>query len=67
VKQDHVNGMKPSTVGIEEGNDVNGHDLHVEGVSIFEIVVPNLVNNVAEKLGHALFGCLVTGVAIKRT
>jgi hypothetical protein len=65
AKQDHVKGMKPSTVGIKEGHDVDGRDLCVEGVSIFEVVVPNLIDNVAEKLGHTLFGCLVTDVVIK--
>jgi hypothetical protein len=35
AKQDHVEGMKPIAVGIEEGHDVDGHDLHVEGVGIF--------------------------------
>jgi hypothetical protein len=65
AKQDHVKGMQPSAVGVEEGHDVDGPDLRVEGVGIFEVVVPNLVNNVAEKLGHALFGCLVAGVVIK--
>ncbi len=65
AKQDHVKGMKPSTVGIEEGHDVDGHDLHVEGVSVFEVIVPNLIDNVAEKLGHTLFGHLITGVVME--
>ncbi len=64
AKQDHVKGMKPSTDGIKGGHDVNGHDLCVEGVGIFEVVVPNLINNVAKKHGHILFGRLVTGVVI---
>jgi hypothetical protein len=38
--------MKPSTVGIEEGHDVDGRDLCVEGVGVFEVVVPNLIDNV---------------------
>ncbi len=65
VKQDHVKGMEPSAVGVKEGHDVNGSDLCVEGVGVFEVVVPNLVNNIAVKLGHALFGCLITGVVIE--
>ncbi len=52
AKQDHVEVMKPSTVGIEEGHDVDGHNLHVEGVGIFEVVVSNLID-IAEKLGHS--------------
>jgi hypothetical protein len=65
AKQDHVKGMKLSTVGVKEGHDVDGCDLCVEGVSVFEVVVPNLVDAIAEKLGHASFGCLVTGIVIK--
>jgi hypothetical protein len=65
TQRDHVKSMKPSTVGIDEGHDVNGHDLCVEGVGVFEVVIPKFINNVAEKLGHALFGCLVTGVVIE--
>ncbi len=57
--------MKPSAVCIEEGHDVDGRDLRVYGVDIFEVVVPNFINNVAEKLGHASLGRLVTGVVIK--
>jgi hypothetical protein len=57
--------MKASAVGIKEGHDVNGRDLSVEGVVIFEVIVPNFINNMVEKLGHTLFGCLVTGVVIK--
>jgi hypothetical protein len=57
--------MKPSAVGIEERHDVNGRDLRVEGVGVFEVVVPNLINNVAEKFRPASFGRLVTGVVIK--
>ena len=65
AKQDRVKGMKPTTVGVEEGYDVDGPDLCVQGVSVFEVLVPNLINNVAEKLGHASFGQLVTGVVIE--
>ncbi len=57
--------MNPSTVGVKEGHDVDGRDLRVEGVGIFEIVVPNLINNAAEKHVHASFGRLVTGVVIE--
>jgi hypothetical protein len=43
AKQDHVEGMKPSTVGVKKGHDFDGRDLCVEGVGIFEVIVPNLV------------------------
>ena len=56
--------MKPSTDGVKGGHDVDGHDLCIEGVGIFEVVVPNLINNIAKKHGHILFGRLVTGLVI---
>jgi hypothetical protein len=31
----------------------------------FEVVVPNFIVNVAEKRGHTLLGCLVTGLVIE--
>jgi hypothetical protein len=64
AKQDHVKGMKPSAGGVEE-RLVDGHDLRVEVVCIFEVIVPNLINNLVETLGHALFSCFVTGAVIK--
>jgi hypothetical protein len=65
TQRDHVKGMKPSTVGVKEGHDVDGRDLCVEGVGVFEVIVPNFINNVTEKLGHTSFGRLVTGVVIE--
>jgi hypothetical protein len=65
VQHDHVKGMKPSTVGIKEHRDVDGHDLCVEGVGIFQVIVPNFIDNIAEKFGPALLGRLVTGIVIK--
>jgi hypothetical protein len=64
-KQDHVKGMQPFAVGVKEGHDVDGCDLHLEGVSIVEVIVPNLVIIIAENLGHALFSRLVTGIVIE--
>jgi hypothetical protein len=65
MQHDHVESMKASAVGIKEGHDVDGCFLYVEGVGIFEVIVPNFIDNVAEKLGHALLGRLVTGIVIK--
>jgi len=62
---DHVGGMQPPAVGIEEGHDVDGRDLGVEGIGVFEIVVPDLVNDIAEKFGDATLGCFLAGVVIK--
>ncbi len=65
MQRDHVEVMKPSIVGIEEGHDVDGWDLCVEGVGVFEVVVPNFIDNVVEKLGYVLLGYLLTGIVIK--
>jgi hypothetical protein len=62
---DHVDGMKPSAVGIKEGHDVDGRDLRVKGVGIFQVVLPNFIDDVTEKFGHALLGHLITGIVIK--
>ncbi len=65
TQHDHVEGMKPSAVGVKMGHDVDGCDLCVESVGIFEVVVPNFIVDVAEKRGHTLLSCLVTGLVIK--
>jgi len=57
--------MQPPAVGIEEGHDVDGRDPGVEGIGVFEIVVPDLVNDTVEKFGGATLGRFVTGVVIK--
>jgi len=57
--------MQPPAVGIEEGHDVDGHDIRVEYFSILEIVVPDLVNDIAKEFGDASFGRLVTGKVIE--
>ena len=62
---DHVDGMQPPAVGVEEGHDVDGRDLGVEGIGVFEIVVPDLVDDIAEKFRNASFGRFVVGVVIK--
>jgi len=57
--------MQAAAVGVEEGHDVNGRDLGVEGIGVFEIVVPDLINDIAEKFRNASFGRFVAGVVIK--
>jgi hypothetical protein len=56
---------KPPLLAWREGHDLDGSDLGVEGVGVFEIVVPDLINDVAEKLGNATLGRFVTGIVIK--
>jgi hypothetical protein len=65
MQHDHVESMKASAVGVKEGHDVDGRDLCVEGVGVFEVVVPNFIVNAVEKLGHTSLSCLVTGIVIK--
>jgi hypothetical protein len=62
---DHVDGVEPTTVGIEEGDDLEGRHLHVKGVGILEVVVPDLVDGLAKEFGSPLLGRLVTGVVIE--
>ncbi len=57
--------MQPAAVGVEEGHDLDGRDLSVEGLGVFEIVVPDLINNIAKKFCNATFGRFVTGVVIE--
>ncbi len=61
----HISALSDSAAGVKEGHDVDGRDLCVEGAGIFQNVVPNLINNIAEKFGYALLGRLVTGVVIE--
>jgi hypothetical protein len=63
---DHVDGVEPPTVGIKERDDFKSHHLHIEGVGILEVVVPDLVDNFAEELGGTTFGRLKTGIAVER-
>ena len=65
MEGDHVDGMRPPAVGVKEGHDVVGSDLCVEGIGVFEIVVPDLVNDIAKEFGKAMFGRFLTGVVIE--
>jgi hypothetical protein len=58
-------GMQIPAVGIEEGHDVERHSLSIEGLSILEVLLPNLIDDVAEEFGGPTHGCLVTSVVIK--
>ena len=62
---DHVDGMQPPPVGIEERDDFEGRHLRVEGVGIFEVIVPDLVNNLRKELGRPALGRLKAGVVVK--
>jgi hypothetical protein len=43
--------VEAPAVEIEEGDDIEGRDLDVEGVSILQVVVPHFIHDVAEKFG----------------
>ena len=57
--------MQAAAVGVEEGHNLDGRDLCVEGLGVFEIVIPDLITNVAKKFHNAMFGRFVAGVVIK--
>ncbi len=62
---DHVRSVEYPAVGIQEGDDVQGRPLCVESVDVFDVVLPDLLHRIVEKLGSAVFGHLITGVVIK--
>ncbi len=47
------------------GHDFKGHDLCVESLGVLQVVVPNLINDIAEEFGNATFGCFVAGIAVE--
>ena len=44
----HVNGVEPTAVGVEVSHDLQCRDLRVEGVGVFEVVDPEIVDNFSE-------------------
>ncbi len=62
---DHVDGVQPPAVGIEERDDFEGRHLCVEGVGVLEVVVPDLVNDFTKELGRPALGRLEAGVVVK--
>ncbi len=65
AERDHNNGVEPPAVGVEEGHDLEGRHLSVEGVGIHEVVVPDFINGVTEKFGGPALGCLVTAKVVE--
>ncbi len=65
VEGDHVNGVEPTAVGVEEGDDLEGRHLCVKGVGILEVVVPDLVDSLAKEFGGPSLSRLVTGIVVK--
>ncbi len=51
--------MQPPTVGLEVGHDFEGCDLCIESLGILQVIIPNLVDDVVEEFGDAMFGRLV--------
>ncbi len=54
--------MQPPAVGIEVGHDLKGCELCVECLAVLQVVIPNLVNDISEELGDAMFCCLEAGI-----
>ncbi len=65
VEGDHVNGVEPTAVGVEEGDDREGRHLRVKGVGVLEVVVPDLVDSLAKEFGGPLLNRLETGIVFK--
>jgi hypothetical protein len=65
VEDNHIESMRTPTDGVEEGEDVKRCDLCTEGIGIFEIIAPHLVDDVMEELGNATLSRLVTDVVIE--
>jgi hypothetical protein len=57
--------VEATGVGVEEGHDVKGRQLRVEGVGVLEVVVPDLVDGVPEELSGAALGRFVGGKVIE--
>jgi hypothetical protein len=49
-ESEHVNGVEPPAVGIEEGHDFDSEYLCVEGIRVLEVSVPSLVHRGKEEL-----------------
>jgi hypothetical protein len=62
---DHVNGMEPPAVGVEVGHDFKGCDLRIESLGIFQVVVSNHINDIAEEFGNAMLGCFIAGIVVE--
>ncbi len=60
-----TDGVEATGVGVEEGDDVEGRHLCVEGVGVLEVVVPDLLDGIPEEFGCAAFGRLVASVVVE--
>jgi hypothetical protein len=60
-----VQRVSPHGVGINEDHDFDGRDLCLDGLGVFEIIVPELIDNVAKKFSDTAFSRLVTGIVVE--
>jgi hypothetical protein len=44
--------MQTPAVGVKVGHDFDGHDPSEESLGIFEIIVPDLIDDIAKECGH---------------
>ena len=65
AEQDHVHGVQPPAVCVEEGHDFEGRHLCVKGFGILQVFVPDLVDDVAKEFSHPVFGCFIRGIVLK--
>jgi hypothetical protein len=57
--------MWPPTVGIEVGHDLKGHDLCVELLGVFQVIIPNLVNNNCKETWQRHVWLLCSWISLK--
>ena len=60
----HVNGVETPAVGVEVSHDLQCRDLRVEGVGVFQVVDPEIVDHLPEELCHPAFRRFVTCVVV---
>ena len=64
-ESEHVDGVEPPAVGVEEGHEFDSKYLCIEGIHNLEVGVPSLVHRGEEELGCAALGCFVAGVIVE--
>jgi hypothetical protein len=65
MQRQDIHGVEATAVQIEERHNFEGGNLRVERFGILEVVVPHLVDHIAEELSTAAFGCFVVVVVFE--
>ena len=64
LERNHVNGMESTAVGVKVSHDLQSNDLCVEGVGIFQVVDPEIVDSLPEESCHPAFCRFETGIVV---